>query len=74
MVSIIVPCISAKIIPGFLILPVRSIPTFLGRCGARVGLVVSSNDIFTLLGLSEVTSSSSISRISKFSSKNFTCI
>ena len=69
----IVPCIPAVIIPGFLILPVKSIPIFLGGWGARVGDPVSSKEIFTLLGLS-VEISSSISLILKFSSKNLTCI
>ena len=70
-VSIIVPCILAVIIPGFLILPVKSIPILFGGCGASVGEPVSSREILTLLGLSEVISSS-ISFILKFSSKNFT--
>ena len=48
-------------------------PIFLGGCGASVGEPVSSSEIFTLLGLS-VETSSPISCILKFSSRNFTCI
>ena len=73
-VSIIVPCISAKIKPGFFMLPVKSIPIFFGLCGAREALIVSSNEILTLLGLSDIVSSTSVSSIAKFSSKNLTCI